>query len=40
VLIILGARLEFSPEWQGIVMGLVLVLAVALDSLLTGRRTQ
>jgi ribose transport system permease protein len=40
VLIILGAHLKFSPEWQGIVMGLVLVLAVALDSLLTGRRTQ
>ena len=40
VLIILAARYSFRPEWQGIVMGLVLVLAVALDSLLTGRRTQ
>jgi ribose/xylose/arabinose/galactoside ABC-type transport system permease subunit len=28
-----------SPEWQGIVLGAVLVGAVALDSLMTGRRT-
>jgi ribose transport system permease protein len=40
VLIILAARYEFRPEWQGIVMGIVLVMAVALDSLLTGRRNQ
>jgi ribose transport system permease protein len=38
VLLILGARLEFRPEWQGIVLGVVLVVAVALDSLMTGRR--
>jgi ribose/xylose/arabinose/galactoside ABC-type transport system permease subunit len=39
VLIIAGAKLDFSPEWQGIVLGAVLVSAVALDSFMTGRRT-
>jgi ribose/xylose/arabinose/galactoside ABC-type transport system permease subunit len=39
VLYLLGARLKFSPEWQGIILGGVLVGAVALDSFLTGRRT-
>jgi ribose transport system permease protein len=38
VLLIVGARLEFRPEWQGIVLGVVLVAAVAIDSLMTGRR--
>ncbi len=39
VLIILSAKLDFRPEWQDIVLGGVLVGAVALDSLMTGRRT-
>jgi ribose transport system permease protein len=39
VLIIAGAKLELRPEWQGVVLGAVLVGAVAFDSLMTGRRT-
>jgi ribose transport system permease protein len=37
-LIILGSRYNIQPEWQGIVLGAVLVGAVGLDSFMTRRR--
>ena len=39
VMIVLSYRFGFRPEWQSIVLGAVLVAAVALDSFMTGRRT-